>query len=202
MKSIKAAGGGVYRQEFYKCNKERCKKCRDGPGHGPYWSRYWWEDGRTRKEYIGKNLPLTKDDEVGAISDSALTKDETLPKTLTKDKPSPKSLPKTPQTLTKAGLTKDKSLPKTRKKALPKTEEGVIERAIEAIRDFHRRGIEPSVSEVAEVVGAESKPLGRHLKAMGLEAQNVRRDGVRARRYTIDLKPKIEGMLEASELEK
>jgi len=195
MRSIKAPEGGVYRQDFYKCNKERCKKCRDGPGHGPYWSRYWWEDGKTRKQYIGKNLTLTKDDEVGAISDSTLTKDDPLPKTLTKDRPSPKSLPKTPQTLTKADLTKDASLPKTRKKALPKTEEGVVEKAIEAIRDFHSRGIEPSVSEVAEVVGMESRPLGRLLNAVGMEAQNVRRDGKRARRYPFELKEKIEEML-------
>lgn len=191
MKSIKAPAGGVYRQDFYKCNKERCKKCRDGPGHGPYWSRYWWEDGKTRKEYIGKNLPLTKDT---GEEGPPLTKDEALPKTLTKDTPpTPKSLPKTGRPLTKDNLTKDKPpLPKTRKKALPKTEEGAVERAIEAIRDFHSRGIEPSVSEVGEAVGMESKPLGRHLKAMGLEAQNVRRGGARARRYTFELKEKIE----------
>ena len=183
MKSIKAPKGGVYRQEFYKCNKERCKKCRDGPGHGPYWSRYWWENGKTRKEYIGKNLPLTND--------------EPLPKTLTKDKHSAKSLPKTSAPLTKDGLTKDKSLPKTRQKALPKTDEGVVEKALEAIRSFHNRGVEPSVQEVGEAVGMESRPLGRLLKAVGMEAQNVRRDGVRARRYTFELREKIEGMLES-----
>lgn len=77
-----------------------------------------------------------------------------------------------------------------------------MERAIEAIRDFHSRGIEPSVSEVAEAVGMESKPLGRHLKAMGLEAQNVRRDGTRARRYVFELKPKIEELIALAELEK
>jgi len=159
MRSIKAPEGGVYRQDFYKCNKERCKKCRDGPGHGPYWSRYWWEDGKTRKEYIGKNLPLTKDT---GEEGPPLTKDEPLPKTLTKDK---------------------SSLPKTRQKALPKTDEGAVEKAIEAIKNFHHRGIEPSVSEVAEVVGIASRPLGRLLSSAGLEAQNVRRDGKRARRY-------------------
>jgi hypothetical protein len=200
MKSIKAPEGGVYRQDFYKCNKERCKKCRDGPGHGPYWSRYWWEDGKTRKEYIGKNLPLTKD---AGEEGPPLTKDEPLPKTLTKDKPSPKSLPKTPRTLTNAGLTKDKpSLPKTRQKALPKTDEGAVEKALEAIESFHSRGVEPSVQEVGEAVGMESRPLGRLLKAVGMEAQNVRRDGVRARRYTFDLKEKIEELLVRSKPEK
>jgi len=53
---------------------------------------------------------------------------------------------------------------------------------MEAIRDFHSQGIEPSVSQVAEVVGGHPKHLGRWLKAEGLEAQNVRRGGARARR--------------------
>lgn len=167
MKSIKAPEGGVYRQEFYKCNKERCKKCKYGKGHGPYWSRYWWEDGKTRKEYIGKNLPLTKDNGEGVENeDQPLTKDRSLPKTLTKDKP---------------------PLPKTRRKALPKTDKGVVKRAIKTIQDFHSKGIEPPVSVIAEAVGMESRPLGRLMKAEGLEAKNVRRDGKRARRYTFDL---------------
>lgn len=57
MKSVKATDG-VYKQEFTRCNKERCKKCREGEGHGPYWYRYWWEGGKTRKKYVGKDLPL------------------------------------------------------------------------------------------------------------------------------------------------
>ena len=27
------------------------------PAHGPYWYAYWKEDGRTRSQYIGKELP-------------------------------------------------------------------------------------------------------------------------------------------------
>ena len=80
MKSVKTRYG-VYRQEFTRCNKERCKKCREGEGHGPYWYRYWWEDGKTRKKYIGKELPphihpdkLTED----------LVEDVAIPKTLQK----------------------------------------------------------------------------------------------------------------------
>ncbi len=181
MTSIKAPEGGVYRQEFYKCNKDRCKKCRDGPGHGPYWSRYWWEDGKTRKEYIGKTLPkhvLTKD---------SLTKDKPLPKILTKDKlTKDRSLPKI---ITKDTPRPSESLPKT---VLPKTDGGLVERAIDAIRDFHSRGEEPSVSQIAEIVGGHPKHLGRWLKEAGLEAKNVRRGGTRARRYTFDLKEKIQ----------
>ena len=181
MTSIKAPEGGVYRQDFYKCNKDRCKKCRDGPGHGPYWSRYWWEDGKTRKKYIGKNLPkhvLTKD---------SLTKDKPLPKILTKDKlTKDRSLPKI---ITKDTPRPSESLPKT---VLPKTDGGLVERAIDAIRDFHSRGEEPSVSQIAEIVGGHPKHLGRWLKEAGLEAKNVRRGGTRARRYTFDLKEKIQ----------
>lgn len=140
MKSIKAPMGGRYRQEFIKCNNPRCKKCQEGGAHGPYWYRFWWESGKTRKEYIGKNLPL----------------------------------PKTP----------DEDLPKT-EESLPKTKEEIVERAIEAIKDFHSRGMEPSVSEVAEVVGGHPKHLGRWVKdATGLEAQLIRTGGGRrARRY-------------------
>ena len=143
MRSIKAPEGGVYRQDFYKCNKERCKKCRDGPGHGPYWSRYWWEDGKTRKEYIGKNLPLTKDT---GEEGPPLTKDEPLPKTLTKDK---------------------SSLPKTRQKALPKTKEEIVERAVAYIQECHHRGEEPSVAEVAEVVGGHRRSPPSEIAATG-----------------------------------
>lgn len=56
MKSVKARDG-VYKLEFTRCNKERCKKCKEGKGHGPYWYRYWWEGGKTRKKYVGKELP-------------------------------------------------------------------------------------------------------------------------------------------------
>ncbi len=48
------AGGKTYRQELVKCGKPHCKKCEQGPGHGPYWYAYWSEGGRTRKQYVGK----------------------------------------------------------------------------------------------------------------------------------------------------
>ena len=47
----------TYRQEYVKCGKDGCKKCANGPGHGPYWYVYWSEGGRTRKQYIGKQRP-------------------------------------------------------------------------------------------------------------------------------------------------
>ena len=42
-----------YQHEWVKCGKPGCKKC----PHGPYWYAYWREGDRTRKKYIGKNLP-------------------------------------------------------------------------------------------------------------------------------------------------
>jgi DNA-binding SARP family transcriptional activator len=47
----------TYRQQFTRCGKQRCRKCREGGGHGPYWYAYWSENGRTVSKYIGIHLP-------------------------------------------------------------------------------------------------------------------------------------------------
>src|SRR5215469_12913046 len=47
----------TYRQQFTRCGKERCHKCKEGPGHGPYWYAYWSVNGRTVSKYIGLHLP-------------------------------------------------------------------------------------------------------------------------------------------------
>jgi hypothetical protein len=47
----------TYQQEYVKCGKSTCKRCKDG-GHGPYWYAYWSENGKTRKQYIGKERPI------------------------------------------------------------------------------------------------------------------------------------------------
>lgn len=54
-------GKVTYRQQFTRCGKERCHKCRDGEGHGPYWYAYWSENGRTISKYIGLHLPIDVD---------------------------------------------------------------------------------------------------------------------------------------------
>jgi len=175
------------------------------------------------QDNLHKTDTLTQDREESYVrTEDALPKTDNLPKTPLPKTPLPKTplpktplpktpLPKTPlpkTPLPKTPLpktddlhktkdpTEDKILPKTPRKALPKTDEGVVEKALEAIRSFHSQGVEPSVQEVGEAVGMESRPLGRLLKAVGMEGQNVRRGGVRARRYTFELKEKIEGMLE------
>lgn len=41
-----------YRQERVRCGRV-CASC----PHGPYWYAYWKEDGRSRSQYIGRELP-------------------------------------------------------------------------------------------------------------------------------------------------
>ncbi len=50
-------GRMAYRQQFTRCGKQRCRKCKEGEGHGPYWYAYWSENGRTKTKYIGVQLP-------------------------------------------------------------------------------------------------------------------------------------------------
>ena len=46
-----------YHQQVSYCGKPRCKRCREGVGHGPYWYSYQTVDGRTTRTYVGKHLP-------------------------------------------------------------------------------------------------------------------------------------------------
>ncbi len=50
-------GKVTYHQQVSYCGKPRCKKCREGTGHGPYWYAYQTVDGRTSRTYVGKTLP-------------------------------------------------------------------------------------------------------------------------------------------------
>lgn len=47
----------TYRQQYTRCGKQRCRKCKEGAGHGPYWYAYWSENGRTISKYIGIHAP-------------------------------------------------------------------------------------------------------------------------------------------------
>lgn len=51
------SGEITYRQQRKYCGKARCRKCRDGIGHGPYWFAFHMVDGKTVQTYIGKQLP-------------------------------------------------------------------------------------------------------------------------------------------------
>src|SRR5436853_7343323 len=48
----------TYRKQYTRCGKERCRKCKEGDGHGPYWYAYWSEKGRTISKYVGIHLPV------------------------------------------------------------------------------------------------------------------------------------------------
>lgn len=41
-----------YRQQYVRCGR-RCRAC----PHGPYWYAYWKDGGRSRSQYIGRELP-------------------------------------------------------------------------------------------------------------------------------------------------
>ena len=50
-------GKVTYHQQVSYCGKSRCRKCREGNGHGPYWYAYKTVDGKTTRSYVGKQLP-------------------------------------------------------------------------------------------------------------------------------------------------
>ncbi len=51
------ASAGTLRLERVKCGKERCKKCKEGEGHGPYWYLYYRRNGKLTSRYVGKMIP-------------------------------------------------------------------------------------------------------------------------------------------------
>jgi hypothetical protein len=51
------ASAGTLRLEMVKCGKEHCRKCREGPAHGPYWYLYFRRNGKLTSRYIGKRIP-------------------------------------------------------------------------------------------------------------------------------------------------
>jgi len=61
-----------YHQQMSYCGKARCRKCRDGAGHGPYWYAYQTVNGRVKRTYIGKELPSEVEHLVGTERTSML----------------------------------------------------------------------------------------------------------------------------------
>lgn len=65
----------TYRQQLVRCGKPKCKRCKKGPAHGPYWFAEWKENvtvttqktprsairtvtrQKLRTAYVGKTLP-------------------------------------------------------------------------------------------------------------------------------------------------
>lgn len=46
----------TFREERVKCGKKTCR-CAAGELHGPYTYKYWKEDGKLRKAYVGVRRP-------------------------------------------------------------------------------------------------------------------------------------------------
>src|SRR5579864_2439420 len=65
----------TYRQQYTRCGKQRCRKCKEGPGHGPYWYAYYSVNGRTVSKYIGIHAP---DDLIARQSDAPALPDQTI----------------------------------------------------------------------------------------------------------------------------
>ena len=51
----------TYRQQFVRCGKPTCSRCRTGPSHGPYWYAYWHANGTLHKRYLGHTDPHAAD---------------------------------------------------------------------------------------------------------------------------------------------
>ena len=53
-------GDTRYLLEYVKCGRARegkCRKCREGEFHGPYWYSYTWTGEKTVSKYHGKTRP-------------------------------------------------------------------------------------------------------------------------------------------------
>jgi hypothetical protein len=46
----------TYRLELVKCGQQGCRKCRQGPAHGPYWYAHGQGVGLSSWKYIGRKL--------------------------------------------------------------------------------------------------------------------------------------------------
>ena len=49
----------TYELEYVKCGKPNCWCAGREQGHGPYWYRYWRENGKLKRRYVGKTLPAS-----------------------------------------------------------------------------------------------------------------------------------------------
>ncbi|HEY8284660.1 MAG TPA: BTAD domain-containing putative transcriptional regulator [Chloroflexota bacterium] len=59
-----------YRSKYTRCHKPNCRRCLEGPGHGPYWYALWSENGRVQSRYLG-----TKGPEAALAADHETTAD-------------------------------------------------------------------------------------------------------------------------------
>src|SRR5919199_5088575 len=56
-------GDTRYLLEYTKCgmaSRGKCRRCREGEFHGPYWYSYTWDEGKTISKYHGKMRPRSE----------------------------------------------------------------------------------------------------------------------------------------------
>src|SRR5205085_11186908 len=61
----------TYHQQVSYCGKPRCRRCREGIGHGPYWYAYQTINGRTVRTYVGKEPPAELLAETEEVTESS-----------------------------------------------------------------------------------------------------------------------------------
>jgi DNA-binding SARP family transcriptional activator len=107
-------GKVTYRQQYTRCGKQRCRKCKEGAGHGPYWYAYWSENGRTISKYIGIHAPAdldTSKQELLSPAERATTRARQSP--LVSFLHPPSSRTAFPETAEQEGRKKTRVLPET-----------------------------------------------------------------------------------------
>jgi len=209
MRSLKdPTTGWLYKQEMSFCGKPTCKKCAKGEGHGPYWYAYRWEEGKTKKKYIGKHLPsgltedlhktdiLTEDltEDTTNTEESYVSTDEALHKTggLTED------LHKTPQLCPFCAKWLGEDLAElVGLSGLIAHRRCIADLAGRVIPDHLTKGERPKSGEIADEMGINSAVLGRLLTKHGYPKPiNTTRgtgpERMAGRFYTVDQIPEID----------
>jgi len=116
----------------------------------------------------------------------------------TEVKPQVKPSKTTVKTESNEGKTEVKPQVKPSKTTV-KPEENEI---LQVIKSFHDQDKEPLVSEVAERMGMESRPMGRLLSKHGIRATKTHREGKPGRYFTFDQREKIKELIANDETEK
>ena len=83
---------------------------------------------------------------------------------------------------------------------VPKDVPENVREMLKVIESFHDRGKEPLVAEVGETLGVSGQSVGSTLRHYGIKSKHAQRNGKKGRYYLFELKDKIEGILENSEV--
>jgi len=70
-----------------------------------------------------------------------------------------------------------------------------VREILKQIKDIHERGIEPTVSDVANELGLNARSMGNTLRKVGIKAKATRRNQRGGRFYTFDMGEEIDKLL-------